>query len=133
MIFTKNNTVFKSSLRDVTAWGLVFLQNSKNVLYKVISGVVANHTNPILIRNSSSEMTTPSQVQILINNGYRISWILWQEKNCRQFRLLKWASFYLSVRSSSRRRGNGIKGVDGEYRYFSKLGVSLFRAHGNLV
>ena len=37
---------------------------------------------------------------------------------------------YWSFRSSTRRGGDGVNEVDGGYRYFSPLGVSL---HGNLV
>ena len=43
-------------------------------------------------------------------------WIFWQGKNSRLFRLLTWS--YWSLRSSSRRKGDGVKGVDGGYRFF---------------
>ena len=38
------------------------------------------------------------------------------------------------VRSFSGRAGDWVKGVDGRYRYFSQLGLSLYhRVHDNLV
>ena len=35
---------------------------------------------------------------------------------------------YLSVLSSSRRAGDGVKGVDGGYCYFSQLRVLLYQS-----
>ena len=41
-----------------------------------------------------------------VKHGY--TWILWQVKNCLQFRLIYWP-----VCSSSRREGDGVKEMDG--------------------
>ena len=53
--------------------------------------------------------------------------ILWQGKNCRQFGVLFTPVTYWSVCSSSRRGGDGVKGVEGK-RYFIPLQVSRYKS-----
>ena len=64
------------------------------------------------LHNENTSLTL-GKVYICISMDVEYTWILWQERNCRQFRLLTRNSFIWSVCLSSRRRGVGVNGVDG--------------------
>ena len=53
--------------------------------------------------------------------GY--TWIFWQGKICRQFRLLIWASFIGQFVHQI-----GVEGMGGGYRYFSQLRASFYQS-----
>ena len=61
----------------------------------------------------------------LVEMDVKYTWILGQGKNFRHFWLANMELIYWPVRSSSRRGGDVVKGVEGRNRYFSQLQVLL--------
>ncbi len=62
------------------------------------------------------------------NNVYMIQVEILTGEKSSSIQLDNMEHIYWSVRPSSKRGGDGIKGVDGGYRYFSQLKVLLYHS-----